>query len=102
MSSLIDAALQRSDARPVKRIDYDRMNRSHPKLKRALTRASRTKDPQAVAETCLDAMDEWNACGAWPDDWSSWQRALDDVLPWNRAIALEDLRRPPETCPKLF
>jgi len=47
-------------------------------------------------------MDEWTASGAWPDDWSRWQRALDDILPWNRHVALEDLRRPADPCPTLF
>lgn len=38
-------------------------------------------------------MNEWDEIGAWPDDWSRWQRALNDVLPWNRSIDLEDLPR---------
>jgi hypothetical protein len=100
--SLIDAALKLSEARQPRRIDYDRMNRSHPILKRALTRAAATRDPERVAVACLDAIEEWDACGAWPDDWSRWQRALDDVLPWNRHVALEDLRRPPTQRPTLF
>jgi hypothetical protein len=28
----------------------------------------------------------------WPDDWTTWQRALDDALPWNAGVELEDLR----------
>jgi hypothetical protein len=100
--SVIADALQRSAAREYPRIDYERMNRSHPMLKRALARAVSSDDPERVAETCLDAMDEWAACGAWPDDWSHWQRALDDVLPWHRQVRLEDLRRPPKTDLTLF
>jgi hypothetical protein len=28
----------------------------------------------------------------WPDDWSRWQRALDDVLPLDQMVSLDDLR----------
>ena len=59
-------------------IDYERMKRSHPRLKAALTRAKK-KGYEAVLATCRDAVKEWEACGAWPDQWSMWQRALDDA-----------------------
>lgn len=91
--SIINDAIARRDARPVKRIDYDRMNRVLPKQKAALTRAVKTGDPEKVAAACVAAMNEWDAIGAWPDDWSRWQRALDDVLPWNRQVDLRDLPR---------
>lgn len=88
---LIDDALARSEARPVRRIDYDRMQRTMPKHKAALTRAVKTKDPEKVAAACKAAIVEWNEIGAWPDNWSAWQRALDDVLPWHQRVSLDDL-----------
>jgi hypothetical protein len=90
MPSIIDDALARSAARPEKRIDYDRMNRTARKHKAALTRA-KTGDPERVALACKAAVTEWDEIGAWPDNWSNWQRALDDVLPWHQSVALEDL-----------
>jgi hypothetical protein len=59
-------------------IDYARMKKSHPKLKAALTRAQK-KGFVAVKEACIKAVTEWNAIGAWPDNWSLWQRTLDDA-----------------------
>lgn len=88
---IIDDAIERSDARPIKRIDYERMNRVHPKQKAALTRAVKTKDPEKVAVVCKEAIAEWNEIGAWPDDWAHWQRALNDLLPWHRQVDLQDL-----------
>lgn len=70
-------------------IDYDRMQRSGPKLKAALTRSIKTKDPEKVKAACKQAVTEWNKIGAWPDGWATWQRALDDVLGWG--TRLEDL-----------
>lgn len=90
--SLVDAARARRDARPqAKQIDYDRMRRTFPRHKAALTRAVKTKDPEVVAAACKTAVAEWNEIGAWPDNWSAWQRALDDALPWVKQISLEDL-----------
>jgi hypothetical protein len=64
-------------------IDYERMKRSGPKLKAMLTRATRDKThPQyleRVKAACKAAVAEWDAVGAWIDDWSRWQRALDDA-----------------------
>lgn len=91
--SLIDRALAASNARPVRNIDYERMIRSAPKLKAALTRASKSGDPEKVARACVLAMNEWDAIGAWPDNWSNWQRALTDSLPFGRQVSLEDLPR---------
>jgi hypothetical protein len=88
---LIDDAIARSDARPTRSIDYARMNKILPVQKAALTRAVKTGDPEKVAAACKKAIAEWNEIGAWPDDWAHWQRALDDVLPWHRQVALEDL-----------
>lgn len=89
--SIIDDALARSEARPVRRIDYDRMNAIRPQQKADLTRAVKTKDPEKVAAVCKTAIEAWDECGAWPDDWSRWQRALNDSLPFHRPVALEDL-----------
>jgi hypothetical protein len=72
-------------------IDYARMNRERPKQKAALTRAVKTHDPDKVIGVVRDAIRVWNEVGAWPDDWSRWQRALDDVLPWNLRVDIEDL-----------
>lgn len=59
-------------------IDYERMQKSGPKLKAALTRAMKKGYP-AVLAACQAAVKEWEAIGAWPDNWSNWQRALDDA-----------------------
>lgn len=58
-------------------IDYARMKVSGPKLKAALTRAQK-HGYAAVLAACTKAVTEWNAIGAWPDNWSHWQRALLD------------------------
>lgn len=89
--SIIEDALARSNARPIQRIDYDRMNRVGPKQKAALTRAIKTGDPEKVAAVCQAAVQEWNEIGAWPDDWARWQCALNDLLPLHRQIDLSDL-----------
>lgn len=89
--SLIDDALARQARRPEKRIDYERMNRIYPRQKAALTRAVNSGDPEKVAAACKKAVAEWNEIGAWPDDWSRWQRAMDDALPWNQHVDIGDL-----------
>jgi len=88
---IIEAALARSEARPVRRVDWDRMNAIGPRQKAALTRAIKSGDPEKIAAVCKKAISEWDEIGAWPDDWSRWQRALDDALPYYRRVALEDL-----------
>ena len=64
-------------------IDYNRMEKSGPKLKAALIRAKKVADPfqrlVAVKEACTLAVREWNVIGAWPDNWSLWQQTLDDA-----------------------
>ena len=59
-------------------IDYERMKIEGPKLKAELTRASK-KGYTAVLHACIHAVTSWNVIGAWPDNWSHWQRALDDA-----------------------
>lgn len=117
---LIEDALARQEARPApRRIDYDRMNRVMPKQKAALTRAvkaykaipdprdvkagpgygeryeaaveGRAKARENIAKVCKAAVVEWNAIGAWPDNWHAWQNALDDSLGWAQHIDLRDL-----------
>lgn len=84
---------QRHASRP--RIDYAESGKLFRKQKAALTRAVNSGDPEKVILACRKAVQEWNAdspfAGAWPDDWSRWQRALDDALPWNEHIELGDL-----------
>lgn len=78
---IIEEAIARRDARPEpRRIDYERARRSGPKLKAALTRAVNSGDPEKVALACKKAVREWDEIGCWPDNWSLWQRALDDCL----------------------
>ncbi len=73
-----------------KPIDYDRMKREWPKQKRALTRAKGDRDK--VLQVCANAVKTWDEIGAWPDDWSLFQRTLDDEFPVFQAPRLEDLR----------
>jgi len=58
-------------------INYELMKQVHPKQKAALTRAKK-KGFEAVKEACAKAVKEWEQVGAWPDDWSRWQRAIED------------------------
>ena len=90
---LIEDALAREAARPARKpIDYERMQREHPKQKAALTRAIKTRDAEKIAAVCKAAVAAWNECGSWPDDWHRWQAALDDALPWHVAhIDIGDL-----------
>jgi hypothetical protein len=50
----------------------------------ALTRAINTGDPAKIEAAVRKTVGEWNdGHFAWPDDWSRWQRALDDSRPWS-------------------
>jgi hypothetical protein len=89
---ILEDARAREAARPEpKRIDYARMQRVWPKQKAALTRAVKTGDPERVAAVCKAAVAEWDAIGAWPDDWARFQRALDDVAGWGRSVSIGEL-----------
>lgn len=89
---LIEDALARQAARPEpRRIDYDRMNRVHPRQKAALTRAVNSQIAEKIAEVCKAAVKEWDEIGAWPDDWSRWQNALNDAIGFRQFIDLRDL-----------
>lgn len=59
-------------------INYDRAKQKGPALKAALTRAKKQGYP-AVLGACKAAVAEWEVWNAWPDNWSNWQRALDDA-----------------------
>lgn len=75
-------------------IDYSRMQAVWPQQKRDLAKAMKLPVEQrrpAVEAECVKAIAEWNEIGAWPDDWSHFQRALDDVRPWSGQISLDDL-----------
>ena len=51
--------------------------RSYSQQKAALTRALNTGSEERVVAEAKRVLAEWGQ--AWPDDWSRWQRALDDV-----------------------
>lgn len=91
-TEILARARAREAARPEHRIDYARMRVEHPKLKAALTRARKSGDRDKVIVACAKAVKVWDEIGAWPDDWSLWQRTLDDVFPVFQAPRLEDLR----------
>jgi hypothetical protein len=74
-------------------IDYDRMRRVRRGQKTALTRAVNSGQPERVMAACRKAVNEWNEIGAWPDDWSNWQRALDDAVGWHATVLLESLAK---------
>lgn len=60
-------------------IDSEGMNRICRRHKAALTRAQNTKDPQKVLKAATAALSEFEATGAYPDQWTLWQRAKDDA-----------------------
>lgn len=119
MGILSDAQARRAAAPPPRRIDYERMNRVMPKQKAALTRAVKAykaiPDPrdiaagpgygdrydaaveareaarENIAKVCKAAVEEWNAIGAWPDNWHTWQIALDDATGIFNSVDLRDL-----------
>jgi hypothetical protein len=75
--------------------DYDGVSKVYRKQKAALTRAINSDDSDKIVVAVTKAVREWGEApfnGAWPDDWSRWQRALDDALPFGRAPRLDDLR----------
>lgn len=92
-------------------IDYARMRKVHPKQKAALTRAMNKwrleqqhlalhatfdtrpvrQAAEKVKQVCREAVIEWNAIGAWPDDWARWQVALNDTESPYYPTRLEDL-----------
>lgn len=91
MNEHVQQALAKADARPVKRIDYERMNKVWPKQKAALTRAKNSGDLDKVVTVVKKAVKEWDEIGAWPDDWSLFERTLNDMLPWHQSVDIRDL-----------
>ena len=75
-------------------IDYEAARVGWPEQKRALARAQKATgegEPRASVERVIEEhVREWREWGAWPDDWSGHQRALDDVRHWREQISLED------------
>lgn len=75
-------------------IDYEAARVGWPKQKRALARAQKATgegEPRASVERVIEEhVREWREWGAWPDDWSGHQRALDDVRHWRDQISLDD------------
>lgn len=93
--AMLEAVAANRAAEPVRQIDYDRAKRNGRKLKAQLTRALNTPDPDVrvdkVVDACLDAMEEWDEWGCWPDDWARWEAALSQVLV--NAPTLRELQR---------
>lgn len=109
--SIIDDALARQASRPVRQIDYARMNKVLPRQKAELTRAKNayraiydrldqwehhdSRELKAAREKVAVVIKRhvavWNEIGAWPDQWSVWQNALDDTLGWLQHIDIGDL-----------
>ena len=91
---LVEAAAQIAQRREEARVpvDYAALNAMVRRQRAALTRAVRSGDPGKVVLACRDAVAAWNAPGSmWPDNWSRWQGALDDIFPVFRAPLLKDL-----------
>lgn len=84
-------------------IDYAAANVQFRKQKSALTRAVNAdrKNPTITSranllEVVTKAVTEWESPpfnGAWPDDWSRWQRALDDAYDFGSAPTLDYIAR---------
>lgn len=89
--ALANARAARRDAVRVP-IDYAAAKKAYKRQKAALTRAINSKNPDQVILVVQAAVREWNQPGAaWPDAWSRWERAVNDLLPWNQAIDIRDL-----------
>jgi hypothetical protein len=63
--------------------------RTYAQQRRALKRAT---DYPTLLEECRRTVREWNAT-SWPDTWSDWQRALDDLSTYPNYLLLEELVR---------
>ena len=93
-AALMRRAEARGNARAARAVpvDYPALNAMVRRQRARLTRATRSGEPNAVVLACRDAVVEWNRPGSmWPDDWSRWQRALDDATGSLGAVRLEDL-----------
>lgn len=91
---ILAGARARADRRAAAtvRVDYDALNKMVRRQRAALTRAINSHDVDKLVVTIRGAVREWNQPGAmWPDDWSRWQRALDDALPFHAQVDIADL-----------
>lgn len=88
---IIDDAIRRAESKPHTRIDYQRLTDLRRAQRMTLSNAINSGDANRIAAVCKAAVAEWNDLGAWPDDWSNWQRALNDALPWFRSVDIADL-----------
>lgn len=66
-------------------IDYAKAAKQWPTQKSNLTRAIRSGDTTKIIATTEKTLAQWDEVGSWPDDWSRWQRALDDAFNNDRA-----------------
>ena len=81
-------------------INYEVAAKKFRGQRSALTRAVNSGDPRRVRAACAKAVTAWtddeDFGGAWPDNWSMWQRALDDAFPYpSPHTDLGDLLRAP-------
>lgn len=85
------AATERRNAARVP-VDYAALNKLVRQQKAALTRAKNTGDPEKVAEVVAAAVRAWNQPGCmWPDNWSLWERTLNDMLPFHQQVDIREL-----------
>lgn len=94
LTDVLDRARERAARREKVRVpvDYDALDRMVKRQRAALTRAIRSGEAGKVVMAARDAVREWNRPGlGWPDDWSRWQRAVDDALPWTEHLDIRDL-----------
>lgn len=96
VEAILARARERSERRAAAspRPDYTAANAAGRRQKAALTRAIHSGNAEKVVLACRDVVREWSQPpfdGAWPDDWSRWQRALDDALGFGAGIDLRDL-----------
>ena len=87
-------------------IDYALAKKEAPRVKAALTKAKNIVNVEerfvAVRNACKAAVQAWERWGAWPDQWSLWQRTLDDAyFAYARSDARYKLKFLPESCPRL-
>jgi hypothetical protein len=62
---------------------------TNSQLKANLTKAINSNDPTKVYMACVYAVRSWERQGYWSDNWSDFQRALDDYTTFN--ITLEEI-----------
>ena len=94
LAEVLGQARERAARRDAARVpvDYDALNRMVKRQRGALARAIKSGEPERVVMAARAAVREWNEPGSmWPDDWSRWQRAVDDALPWTEHVDIADL-----------